>query len=316
MRPIRLRSSLRRAIGLLVGALVLTTSGCTLTLSPLAKHTAEFSNATAVVVEGSKNAYTTANRLYQSQQIDAAIDAYDTPGWSPYTATMPLLTPDQVAARVKLLDGLRAYAQFLDGLTETKTRNGRLDDAASSAGANLQSLTGPGGSRLKALFPGLEKSGALDSQAVSTEIDGLGRLLTDARAKRALAQTTSTMDATITAMCDLLESDADTLRKQADVDYRTEIGNLNQFIQHNRLDPAMKRDRIAKLIEMAQQQKVNDDLLAKLEQALSALAKAHTALSSAAAGRDPEAIEQRLRELISFGTELGSYYQSMAVASN
>lgn len=304
------------AIAAMAGAaLALGTSGCTLTLAPLAKHTAVFSSATAVVVDGSKKAYLTANELHRNEQLAAAVDGYGSAGWSPYTATKPLLTAEQLAARVKVLDALSAYAAALDKLTETKNREKKLDDAASAAGTNLQSLTAVGAPKLQRVFPGFAGLSADEANGVSTAIDGLGKLLTNRSAKRALARTTVDADPYVQALCKLIESDAEILRTQADVDYRTPITKLDQFIQHNTIDPGVRRTEVRRLILLAQQQQMNDGLLGKLEESVGALAKAHAALRDAAAGKDPATVKQRLEELISFGTELGTYYDSLSATT-
>jgi len=138
--------AVRRAAGLALGvAITLSTTGCTLSLSPLAKHTAAFSMATATLVDESKNAYLAANKLHLDEQTATAIDSYGSPGWSPYTELKPLLTPEQLAARTKVLDALKAYADGLAGLTETKDRDKKLQNASSSAGSNLASLSAAGG---------------------------------------------------------------------------------------------------------------------------------------------------------------------------
>ena len=76
----------------------------------------------------------------------------------------------------------------------------------------------------------------------------------------------------------------------------------------------MRRLEIARLIRLSQQQQGNDALLVKLQAAVMALGKAHAALRDAAAGKDPATIKQALQELISLGTELGSYYSKTEAA--
>lgn len=315
--PCPVNSHARRFLGacaiLVATALALGTTGCVVTLSPLAKSTATFSTATATVVTNSEAAYRTANQLHQDREVAAAIDNYDTPGWRPDTATTPLLTPDQIAARTKVLEGLKAYSQALAGLTETKNRNQAFDTALTTAGANLQSLNAAAAPPLKTLFPSLSVPGvsAAESGGVATAIDALAKLLMNGRAKQGLAKATTDMDPSVQALCTLIDSDAHILRRQADRDYQTPITNENQFIQNNpKMDPALRRVEIAKLITLAAQQKENDAMLASLQNAVQALGKAHAALTEAANGKDPENLKQRLNELIQFGTDLGAFYAS------
>jgi hypothetical protein len=301
---------------LAASALAFGTTGCVVTLSPLAKNTTTFSTATATVVTNSEAAYSKANTLHQQEQVSAAIDAYDTAGWSPYTATKPLLTPDQIAARTKVLEGLKAYADALAALTETKNRNKALDTSATTAGTNLQSLTAAGATDLKTLFPGLSALSATETSGVSTAIDGLARLLLNTRARNGLAKATTDMDPSVQALCKLIDSDARILRREADRDYQGPITNENQFIQNAKMDPALRRAEIAKLVTLAAQQTENDAMLAQLQQTVLALGKAHTALMNAANGKDPENLKQRLDELVQFATNLGAYYANIPVSTD
>ena len=159
---------------MLGASLAVTMTGCTLTLAPLAKDTATFSKATGTVVDSSKGAYAAANQLHNQAQVVVAIDNYGKPGWRPDTPLKALLTPEQLAARTKVLDALKAYAQALDGLTETTKRNKKLDAAATSAGSNLGSLTAAGAPDLQTVFPGFKGLSASESSGVSSAISWAG----------------------------------------------------------------------------------------------------------------------------------------------
>src|SRR5580658_1099214 len=117
--------------------LILPATGC---LSPLAKHATAFSAATATVIDGSEDAYRAANQLRLREQSAAAVYDYDkNPTWSPYKDFKPLLSPDQLNARIKVLDGLKAYADTLVDLTSNKPSKD-LEANAQAVGTNLQSL--------------------------------------------------------------------------------------------------------------------------------------------------------------------------------
>ncbi len=69
---------------LLALLLLLFFSGCS--VSPLAKHTAEFSTATNAVVDSSENAYRAAVRLHDDEQLSAAVQKYDAnQPWDPHS---------------------------------------------------------------------------------------------------------------------------------------------------------------------------------------------------------------------------------------
>ena len=308
------RPLLRAAAVHLALALILLATGCTLSLSPLARHTAAFSTATAVIIDNSEDAYRAANQLRRDEQIAAAIDGYDkVPNWSPYTALQPLLTPDQLSARIKVLDALKAYAQQLADLTNSKKQNESLGEAAAAAGNGLRSLSAATTSDLQKVFPGLSAMTAPESDGVSTAIVALANLLINGKVKKALAKTTQDMDPNIEILCKLIDSDVKIIRRQADVDYQTLIGNNDQFIRHSQLDPALRRGEIAKLITLALQQQDNDALLARLQKAIVTLALTHHALAVAAQGNNPESIQQHIAELSSVGQDLGNYYKLISI---
>jgi hypothetical protein len=119
------------------------------------------------------------------------------------------------------------------------------------------------------------------------------------------------MDPSITALCELLNSDIDVLRRQADVDYQALIENQNQAIQHEgtTVSPYERRQEIGSLLILAAQQKANDDLLAKLQTALHTLAMTHHALAAAVQGNNPASISQQIAELEAAGKDLNNYYK-------
>lgn len=299
-----------------MAALSVVITGCTLTVAPLAKHTAAFSTATSTVVDGSEGAYRAANELRRREQIAEAIDNYGNPGWSPYTPLKPLLSQEQIVARIKVLEALKAYAEALATLTDSKRAYKKIDDSATAAGGSLQSLIGADAPDLKTVFPGIKGLSADEANGISVAINGVGRLLVNGRIKKSLASTTREMEPDIQSLCGVIESDVKILRDLADVDYKTAIQNEDQFIQHNQIDPAVRRIEIGKMITLVDQRKANDALLEKLSNAVAELAKAHTALRDAAAGKDPESLKQRIVELTGLGQDLASYYKSLSASAS
>jgi hypothetical protein len=302
----------RPSRGILVAAaalmLSLLTSGC---LSPLAKHATAFSAATATVIDGSEDAYRGAMQLRLQEQAAASVYSYDkNPQWSPYKDPVPLLTADQLNARIKVLDGLKAYAVTLVDLTSGKPSKD-LEANAQAAGTNLQGLNQSLATDLSTAVPNLPVMSTTDASAASTAVLALAEYLISRKVKAALPKVTQDMQPTITALCELLNSDIKVLRRQADVDYQTLIEQENQSIQHEgtTVSPYERRQEIGNLIVLAAQQKANDDMLAKLQTALHTLDMTHQALAAAAQGNNPESISQKIAELSAAGKDLGNYYK-------
>lgn len=305
----------RHFMGTLAAAVTLGLSilatGCS--LSPIAKHTAAFSTATSQVINSSEDAYRSANRLRQDEQVAAAVYDYDkNPKWSPYTDTKPLLTTEQLNARITVLDGLKAYAASLVQITGSQSSKD-LNTAAAGVGSNLESLSSTAATDLKSSVPNAPVMSAEEANGVSTAVRALGDYLIAKKVKGSLPKVTQDMNPVVKTLCELLNSDIVVLRRQADVDYQTLIEQEDQFVRHpaTPLDPVEHRDEIGKLITLASQQKANDELLAKLQVALHTLELTHQALAAAAQGNDPESIKQKIADLEAAGQSLASFYSSL-----
>ena len=308
--PIVPAATISRALAAGVLCVCLFATGC---LSPLAKHAAAFSSATATVIDGSEDAYRTAMQLRLQEQAAASVYDYDkNPTWSPYKDLTPLLTPAQLDARIKVLDGLEAYATTLVDLTSGKPSNA-LQAAAAGVGANLQGLNQTIATSFSTAIPNIPVISTAQSNAVSTAVLALAEYLSARKVKAALPKVTQDMNPTITALCELLNSDITILRRQADVDYGTMVTQLDHSIRTEgaAVTPYEHRKEIATLIHLADQQKANDELLAKLQNALHTLAMTHQALAAAVQGNNPESISQKISELEAAGKDLSNYYKSL-----
>jgi len=283
-------------------------------LSPLNKHATAFSSAAGLVVDNSEDAYRAAIALRNKEQAAAAVYNYDkNPTWSPYKDTKPLLTPDQLAARIEVLDGLKAYAATLVDLTSTKPSD-ETEDAAAAAGANLLSLNQSVATALATEVPNAPVMSASNANAASTAILALAEYLKARKVKGSLPKVTQDMNTSVQTLCELLNSDINVLRHQADVDYQTLVTDLDLSIRHEgtTVTPYEHRLEVATLIELANQQKANDELLAKLQAALHTLELTHQALAAAAQGNNPESISQKIAELQAAGKDLNAYYKSLS----
>jgi hypothetical protein len=312
--PSDARSVSHRFVVAVLLAFSILSEGC---LSPLAKHTAAFSTAAATVIDGSEDAYRAAMRLRFEEQATASVYDYDkNPTWSPYRDLAPLLSPAQLDARIKVLDGLKAYADTLVNLTSSKP-SADLETAAQGVGTNLQGLNQSVATNFGTLAPNIPIMSGANANAVSTAVLALGEYLMARKIKSSLPKITQQMNPTVITLCELLSSDIQALRSQADVDYQSLITRLDQSIRHEgtEVTPYEHRKEIRTLIGLADQQKANDELLAKLQSALHNLDMTHQALAAAAQGNNPESIAQKIAELQAAGKDLNSYYKSLPIPS-
>jgi hypothetical protein len=298
------------------GAATLAALFITACLSPYAKHAQAFSTATNIVVDSSEDAYRGAIKLRRDEQITSAIFDYDkNQSWSPYSDPKPLLTPDQLQARIDVLDGLKAYAATLVELTSKPSgeEEAALESAAAGVGTNLQSLNQSVATVFSTTVPNAPVMSTSQSNAVSTAILGLADYLRAQKVKKALPKVTQDMNPHIQVLCKLLDDDIKVLRRQADVDYQTLLTQLDQSIRHegDKNSPYERRQEVGTLVQIAEQQRANDELLAKLQSTLRSLALTHQALAAAAQGNNPESIQSKIADLAAAGHDLGTFYKSL-----
>jgi hypothetical protein len=263
------------------------------------------------VVNGSKDAYRVANRLYFDEETSAAVLNYDSePAWDPHSI-QPLLTKQQLRVRYTLLDGLRAYAQDLDKIENSPKRARDLDAAASGVGNNLVTLTTNldedlGGSK------GITISQA-KANGLSTATKALGEFLIASKVRHGLAGRIDEMDPHIQAICKVLELDITTLQSQANYDYSNLLTQQDLFIRKagDKLSPVERRAEIRRLPKIIERSEASKALLEDLERAISRLALAHHALAAAARSDDPETVRQRIADLQDSGQVLATFYQSL-----
>lgn len=298
------------AIAGMLGCLLL--AGCS--LSPMARHAVAFSTATNAVIDSSEDAYRASNTLREREQMVAAVYAYDKEAnWSPYTSFAPLLTPEQLEARIDVLDALRAYAGSLVQITGTPSKQDvdALSDAAAGVGKNLQGLSSTVSTKFDKAIPQLSSTQA---NVVSTAMYALGQYLINRKIRGTLPKVTGDMNNNVKTLCELLKSDITVLQRQADVDYSELLRRQNQFIRNNQLDAAEKRAEVRELILLAIQQKASNDLLGKLHDAVNKLELTHDALTAAAQGNHQESLREKIVELQAAGGDLANFYKSLSSA--
>jgi hypothetical protein len=289
-------------------------SGCALT--PMAKHAEAFDVATAAVINGSEDAYRVANDLREKEQMEAAVYSYNYAadadiGFDPHKEFKPLFTPDQLAARMLVLDGLQAYADSLVALTgkPSAADTADLNAAAAGVGTNLLGLS----TTLNAKFPAVPAISGTQGAQISAAMKALGEYLQVRVVKKALPKVTGDMNDSVKTLCELLEGDIAVIKAQADSDYTSLLLTENQFVLHNKLDAVEKRNEVEKLMLVIRQQKANGRLLDALNNGVVKLRLTHQALAAAAQGNNPGSLKENIAELQAAGKDLSTFYKSLLV---
>ncbi|ADW67113.1 hypothetical protein [Granulicella tundricola] len=319
--------------------LTLCTTGC---LSPLNKHAVALSAATAPVVDGAAVAYNSAESIHDlrenyeaAQQFDAASPVYNP------RKIQPLLNDHDIEIRLSVLAAFQAYSRSLVEVTNN-TDSPELDAASRSAGEGLSALG-------NSLAPSIENTLGIASTTatqtivttttpgttsttsslsttptpaispavrtgIETAVNALGQYLVSKKIKSQLPAIVKTMDPNVTALCQLLEQDLDTLQSQEQLDFNYIINTQTLFLrsagmdaQHPAIDPGVRREQIMQLPEIVRQQRSADMQLTALKASVVKLAMTHHALAAAAQDNNPESLKDKLSELEAAGSNLGKF---------
>lgn len=285
---------------------VVLLAGCS--LSPLARHTADFSSATGLVVDNSEDAYRAAVRLNDQAQASMLVARYDSAQPLDPHSLKHLIDPEGLAARTEVLDGLRTYAQTIADLASGVSST-QLDDAATAVGANLIKM----GTAISASTPvGIDIT-PQQANATSTALKALGEFLTARKIKSSVPKVIQEMDPSVATICNLLVSDIGILRDQSGRDYEQLLAQQDSFIRHagTALSPIDRRAEIQRLPRILASKQATDDMLADLAESVKQLALAHHALAAAAMAKDAQSLNARLADLRASGRRLARYYYSL-----
>ncbi|HEY6373970.1 MAG TPA: hypothetical protein VIX90_00460 [Edaphobacter sp.] len=292
--------------------------GCA-TSTPLARHTADFSGATSLVVDNSENAYRAAVRLHDQEQAALAVAKYDSDKpWDPHSLK-PLINANGLQARSDVLDGLKAYAQSLADVTNG-VDSPQLNAAASSIGTNLQAFgqtvnpTQPAGTppTTSSLISGFTITPE-EANVTSTAFKALGDYLVSRKIKSAVPKVINDMDPQIQAITQLLNSDLIIIRRQSALDYEQLLTQQDMFIRKSgsALSPTERRAEIEKLPGILSSKQSTDDMLADLQNCLTQLALTHHALAAAAQNTNAVTLQQRIDDLRAAAERLARFYFSL-----
>jgi hypothetical protein len=283
-------------------------SGCS--VSPLAKHTAEFSTAANAVVDSSENAYRAAVRLHDDEQLSAAVQKYDSSQpWDPHSIKH-LIDARGLDARTDILDGLKTYAETLADLTSGQSDS--LDAAATSVGTNLKEMSAAFNPDSTVPPAGFSISAA-QANTVSTALKALGDYLASRKVKSAVPKIIHDMDPQIEVLTNLLDSDVVILRRQSNLDYEELLMQQDNFIRKSgsELSPIERRAEIKKLGQIILRKEAADDMLHQLQITIKSLAETHHALAAAAQSKDNASLSERIAELKATADRLNHFYDSL-----
>ena len=320
--------------------------GCARTLP---KHTDALALATAPVVDQAAAAYANAEKLNEIKVDFKAVEDFG-PTYNPRNI-QPLLSDQDIKARLALLEALQCYVSTLVQITHNQD-SPALDAAAKSLGNSLAGLGNDLAPAFESAFnlPGQASTSTTTSTSsttagvttttsstataiaagpitsdmqngLSTAVKALGLYLISRKIKADLPEIVLKMDPTVQAICDLLVKDLALIENQEKRDYDSLLDEQRDFITRNEasanpmpahpLDPEQRRVQIMKLPEIVRQQRTTEAQLTELHAAIIKLEQAHHELAVDAHGSNPELISQKFGDLAAAGSNLGKFYSSL-----
>jgi predicted component of type VI protein secretion system len=298
-----------------VGVLRLCASLCAVTmvsgcaLSPLAKRATAFSTAASTTTLEVKNAYEVVEQSYYDVEVATLVKNFDQDGFDP-AKFQPFLSTDDMKARTQLLEGLQQYATLLAAVSGNEPVTA-LDQQAEAVGKKMQALSTDSG------LKSVAKNASMDGGIAAAAVDALGRVLVERKTARELPSILDNMQKPMDQICQLLEDDIGDpekggLRNQLKVDYDRLIADQRAFVYANEkaMGPEEKQAAIAKLPELAAEEKKDDAALAQTQDALKKLATTHDALVDTKKSKDAPAFETLVSQLVEEGQQLGAVYSA------
>jgi hypothetical protein len=330
--------TVRAALCLTVLLSVVVLVGCP---SETAAHVTALATATAPVVDEAAATYAGANAIHAMRTDYDAITQFEatSPVYNPRTVP-PLLSEQEIKARLAVLAAFQAYVQSLTAITNDADTP-QMQAAAKSAGSGLSNVTNTLAPSVETAF-GIAKTvpttvttvtttpngttasvtnsatatnpiSTTTGNMISTGIDALEQFLVQRRLKKDLPKIVSDMDPMVKQLCDLLANDITNLKVIERIDYNYVIDHQTLFLRENtgKMDPGVRSMMITRLPEVSRQQKMSDAQLTQLAGAILNLELTHHAFAADLQGNNPSSIKQKLADLEAAGADLGKFYASL-----
>lgn len=312
-------NSFRRFVGCGLAAASLYLAGCMHKISSTVPPFAQAVGLTATNVQG---AFDTVQSTYcDARTMNYAVSYTGTSDFDPSKLCQSWITPETLAARVLVLQGLKQYASELSSLTASDIST--VDTASTALGKSLTGLTGT------EPFKKVAASAKTPIEIATTAVDALGNWLIQAKLQKELPAAIVKMDDPVQKISQLLIDDIGTvgadpadpamgsgLRQVLWIQYRSEIQSWAAYVSKNyfgsNVSPDARFAAIKQLVALSVQQKAADKTLAQVAVTIKQMAQAHTELVKAAKTNQP--LTADVSDLLAEAQRLNSYYNSLATS--
>jgi hypothetical protein len=274
---------------------------------------ADFASATDLVARQSKNAFQLVNDTVFREQVASLVASGDPNRFNP-EKIQPFLSPADLKFRIELLEALQAYAAGLSGLIAQP--RAAADTQAAALAASLQSLA-----KNERLRHSLRETGNVTDEqtnGVAAGLDAIAKFLINRKIGQRLPAILKDAEPKIESIATVLAKEigdipgSDHPGGLRDKLWRTYDSLLRDQLQLARQDQNLddRRRDLAKLPDLAVEQRAADQALAATQSALKKLVSAHQALLEV--GSNPAGFKVAVAAVVAEAQDVRTFYAGLS----
>jgi len=287
--------------------ILLVISGCASVNQNAAKKIGGFSAATDLAAQNTSAAFETLNREHFNLTVARDVAAG---GWEKLNAKSiaPFLNPEDVQARLLVLQGLQAYAAKLSALMGN-TQLAVFDQATVDLSASLKNVDDE---FVKSKFLSTAPLSPTEIRITSTAINAIGHWIIDAKREKAVKADIQEMNPVVTNIVALLARDFVVLRRNLATTYDEAVMAQKVFVKNNiaTMDAATKRNEIKAIADLIIEANQADRAMALMQKSIADLGETHAQLATAF-DKSSVKLDQLLADLTVEGKRVKNFYDSL-----
>ncbi|MGD0538636.1 MAG: hypothetical protein ABSC03_13430 [Verrucomicrobiota bacterium] len=294
---------------LLAAGVALLVAGCSTPSSDATRKITAFSQATDLTTRNTAAAFDTLERRHFELKIARVVAEG---GWEHLNATnlAPFLPPEDVQARLLVLNGLHAYATKLAAIMGNESLDA-FDKATTGLGESLGKVDDD---FVTARFLSQQAVDPRDLKLATTAMNALGRWIISTERQKRVRESVAEMNPHVTNLVALLSRDLVVLRRNLSKTYDEAVQAQKVFLLKNQatLDANAQRTEIKAIADLLVEQAKADTMMKSLDQTIRELGTTHAQLTTAF-DRSSVALDQLLADLLDEGKRVQKFYDSLNI---
>jgi hypothetical protein len=291
----------------LTAAAVLIFSGCASMDQNAAKKIGAFSAATDLATQNTSAAFESLD--HEHFNLTIARDVAEG-GWEKLDAKSiaPFLKPEDLQARILVLQGLQAYAEKLSAIMGNAQMD-ELDKATQDLSASLKNVDDE---FVKSKFLAAAPLSSSELRIASTAINAIGHWIIEVKRERGVKASIKEMNPYVTNIVALLARDFEVLRRNQAKTYDEAVMAQKVFVQKNiaTLDPITKRNEIKAIADLIIEANNADHTMALMQKSIMQLGETHAQLATAF-DKSSVKLDKLLVDLAAEGKRVKKFYDSV-----